>query len=333
MDGSDACKGDLLLERSLDTLCGGPAESSLPETVGPGVTSPSPDTLVGLRLRLHVELLPVSQLAPWSLLPGLSLRSLADLCGELLLLIANVPLLLHSLLREEFLVVVGLLISLFEDGLLVDLPLPLLVLLGERLLEDDFLLWNGAFGGGLLVLLLPSGSLWEMLPVCVLFFLSTLFGRGLPVDLPLLLSPLLREEFLVGVGLLCSCFEDGLLVDDPLLWYGALGEHLPVDDPLLWYRSSGEGLLVLRVLFLFSGSLSEVLGVFVLVSLSALFGNELLEDVPLSAGLLGEGPGREGKGGIGLCVPRTSVSWLLCLRVPSFVPFTFLFSLSEKSVL
>ena len=297
MDGSDACKGDLLLERSLDTSCGGPIESSLPETVGPGVTYPSPDALVGLHLRLHVELLPV------------------------------------SLLREEFLVVVGLLISLFEDGLLVDLPLTLFVLLGERLLEDDLLLWYGALGGGLLVLLLLSGSLWEILPVCVLLFLSTLFGRGLPVDLPLLLSPLLREEFLVGVGLLCSCFEDGLLVDDPLLWYGALGEHLPVDDPLLWYRSSGEGLLVLRVLFLFSGSLSEVLGVFVLVSLSALFGNELLEDVPLCAGLLGEGLEREGKGGIGLCVPRTSVSWVLCLRVPSFVPFTLLFSLSAKSVL
>ena len=133
----------------------------------------------------------------------------------------------------------------------------------------------------------------------------------------------------MGVGLLCSRFEDGLLEDLPLSRLVLLGEHLPVDDPLLSFRASGEGLLVLRVLFLFSGSLSEVLGVFVLVSLSALFDNELLEDVPLSAGLLGEGPGREGKGGIGLCVPRTSVSWLLCLRVPSFIPFTFLFSLSD----
>ena len=153
------------------------------------------------------------------------------------------------------------------------------------------------------------------------------------MDLPLLLSPLLREELLVGVGLLRSRFEDGLLVDLPLTRLVLLGEHLPVDDPLLWFRASGEGLLVLRVLFLLSGSLSEMLGVFVLVFLSALFGKELLEDVPLCVGLLGESPELEGKGGIGLCVPRTLVSWLLCLRVPSVIPVTLLFSLSAKSVL
>ena len=76
-----------------------------------------------------------------------------------------------------------------------------------------------------------------------------------------------------------------------------------------------------------------MLGLFGLVFLSALFGKELLEDVPLCAGLLGESPELEGKGGIGLCVPRTLVSWLLCLRFPSFITFTFMFSLSAKSVL
>ena len=86
--------------------------------------------------------------------------------------------------------VVDLLISLFEDGLLVDFPL-LLVLLGERLLVDDLLLWYGA------------------------------------------LSPVLREEFLVDAGLRFSRFEDGLREDLPLARVVLSGERLPVDDSFL----------------------------------------------------------------------------------------------------
>ena len=112
---------------SLDTLCGRPIQSSLRESVGPGITSLSPDTLVVVRLCLYlnVEPLPFSQLALWSL------------CGP------SLPL-LSSFLREEVLVVVCPLFFLLEDGLPVDLSLTLFVLLGERLLVDDPLQWAGA---------------------------------------------------------------------------------------------------------------------------------------------------------------------------------------------
>ena len=96
--------------------------------------------------------------------------------------------------------------------------------------------------------------MWELLPVGVLLFLSSLVERGLLVDILLPLSPLPSKEFLVGVSLLFSLFEDRLLGEIPLTHLVLLGERLPLDDPLLLYGSFGEGLMVFLVLFLLSCS-------------------------------------------------------------------------------
>ena len=154
--------------------------------MGPGETSLSLDSRVGLCLHLLVESLPF--------FCCLSLFR-SDLCGEYLLLLAEVSLSVCSLLKEESLVDVDSLISLPEDGLLVDLLLILFILLGERLLADDPLPSYDALGEELLVfrvLLLFSRSLWEILPVYLLLLLFDPFGKALPlVDSPLLLSSLL----------------------------------------------------------------------------------------------------------------------------------------------
>ena len=106
--------------------------------MGAGVTSLSHDTLDGLCLHLLVESLSSSKLS-LSFFCDLSLF-LSDLCGEHLLPPAEVPLPLSPLLTEEFLLVVDPLISLPEDRLLVDLPLILFILFGDRLLVEDPLL-------------------------------------------------------------------------------------------------------------------------------------------------------------------------------------------------
>ena len=109
---------------------------------------------------------------------------------------------------------------------------------------------------------------------------------GLSLSLPLSdlcgvrLLPLFRSELLVGVDLLrLSLFGDGLLIDLPLLSLVVLGEWLLVGKPL--FLSGVFEFLEEEVLLLLFAPLGETLLVGVLFPLRALFGEGLLEDIPL----------------------------------------------------